>query len=259
MRGGAGGGRDSEEAATAAAAAARASGGRSSDRWRGRCSVCARDERSACAERVKARASGGGCEKLVRLGRDDGLRAVHLQQPLVLLLLLEEILEGSWRRHRAAGTLRGTGISRRPLDEPCENSVPSGPPEGSAAPGGSLRARDGRGSSEDHEGAGDPGEVGGDPLEVFYRILEGGKKRGVRGPATRSAFWGCRACKAARDEAAKKARETRRRNGERRDWDDWKHEDSAPPQAYSRGGKETGNEGPRHEKCVLGMQSVQGG
>ena len=40
-----------------------------------------------------------------------------------------------------------------------------------------------------------------------------------------------RACKAARDEAAKKARETRRRNGERRDWDDWKHEDSAPPQA----------------------------
>ena len=23
---------------------------------------------------------------------------------------------------------------------------------------------------------------------------------------------------------------------------------------YSRGGKETGNEGPRHEKCVLGMQ-----
>ena len=53
----------------------------------------------------------------------------------------------------------------------------------------------------------------------------------MRGPATRSAFWGCRACKAARDEAAKKARETRRRNGERRDWDDWKHEDSAPPQA----------------------------
>ena len=33
------------------------------------------------------------------------------------------------------------------------------------------------------------------------RILEGEKKRGVRGPATRSAFWGCRACKAARDEA----------------------------------------------------------
>ena len=55
----------------------------------------------------------------------------------------------------------------------------------------------------------------------------------MRGPATRSAFWGCRACKAARDEAAEKARETRsrRRNGERRDWDDWKHEDSAPPQA----------------------------
>ena len=51
-------------------------------------------------------------------------------------------------------------------------------------------------------------------------ILEGEKKRGVRGPATRSAFWGCRACKAARDEAAKKAREARRRNGERRDWDD---------------------------------------
>ena len=38
------------------------------------------------------------------------------------------------------------------------------------------------------------------------RILEGGKKRGMRGPATRSAFWGCRACKAARDEAAKEAR-----------------------------------------------------
>ena len=65
------------------------------------------------------------------------------------------------------------------------------------------------------------------------RILEGEKKRGVRGPATRSAFWGCRACKAARDEAAKKARETRRRNGERRDWDDWKHEDSAPPHQAS--------------------------
>ena len=31
------------------------------------------------------------------------------------------------------------------------------------------------------------------------RILEGEKKRGMRGPATRSAFWGCRACKAARD------------------------------------------------------------
>ena len=31
------------------------------------------------------------------------------------------------------------------------------------------------------------------------------------------------------------------------------------PQAHSRGGKETGNEGPRHEECVLGMQSVQGG
>ena len=31
------------------------------------------------------------------------------------------------------------------------------------------------------------------------------------------------------------------------------------PQAYSRGGKEAGNEGPRHEKCVLGMQSVQSG
>ena len=27
----------------------------------------------------------------------------------------------------------------------------------------------------------------------------------------------------------------------------------------SRGAKETGNEGPRHEECVLGMQSVQGG
>ena len=27
----------------------------------------------------------------------------------------------------------------------------------------------------------------------------------------------------------------------------------------SRGAKETGNEGPRHEKCVLGMQSVQSG
>ena len=168
MRGGAGGGRDSEEAATAAAAAARVSGGRSSDRARGRCSVCARDE--ICLRRARqGKGKRGGCEKLVRLGRDDGLRAVHLQQPLVLLLLLEEILEGSWRRHCAAGTLRGTGISRRPLDEPCENSVPSGPPEGSAAPGGSLRARDGRGSSEDHEGAGDPGEVGGDPLEVFYR------------------------------------------------------------------------------------------
>ena len=63
------------------------------------------------------------------------------------------------------------------------------------------------------------------------RILEGEKKRGVRGPATRSAFWGCRACKTARDEAAKQAREARRRNGERRDWDDWKHEDSAPPKA----------------------------
>ena len=53
----------------------------------------------------------------------------------------------------------------------------------------------------------------------------------MRGPATRSAFWGCRACKAARDEAAKKAREARRRNGEQIDWDDWKQEDSEPPQA----------------------------
>ena len=50
------------------------------------------------------------------------------------------------------------------------------------------------------------------------RILEGEKKRGMRGPATRSAFWGCRACKAARDEAAKEAREARRRLGELRDW-----------------------------------------
>ena len=41
------------------------------------------------------------------------------------------------------------------------------------------------------------------------RILEGEKKRGMRGPATRSAFWGCRACKAARDEATKEAREAR--------------------------------------------------
>ena len=63
------------------------------------------------------------------------------------------------------------------------------------------------------------------------RILEGEKKRGMRGPATRSAFWGCRACKAARDEATKEAREARRRRGERRDWDDWKQEDSEPPQA----------------------------
>ena len=31
-------------------------------------------------------------------------------------------------------------------------------------------------------------------------------------------------------------------------------------QAYFRGGKEAGNdEGPSHEKCVLGMQSVQSG
>ena len=63
------------------------------------------------------------------------------------------------------------------------------------------------------------------------RILEGGKKRGMRGPATRSAFWGCRACKAARDEATKEAREARRRRGELKDWDDWKQEDSEPPQA----------------------------
>ena len=56
------------------------------------------------------------------------------------------------------------------------------------------------------------------------RILEGEKKRGMRGPATSSAFWGCRACKAARDEAAKEAREARRRYGERRDWDDWTQE-----------------------------------
>ena len=63
------------------------------------------------------------------------------------------------------------------------------------------------------------------------RILEGEKKRGMRGPATRSAFWGCRACKAARDEATKEAREARRRRGELTDWDDWKQEDSEPPQA----------------------------
>ena len=42
---------------------------------------------------------------------------------------------------------------------------------------------------------------------------------------------GCRACKAARDEATKEAREARRRIGERRDWDDWTQEDSEPPQA----------------------------
>ena len=53
----------------------------------------------------------------------------------------------------------------------------------------------------------------------------------MRGPATRSAFWGCRACKAARDEATKEAREARRRRGELKDWDDWKQEDSEPPQA----------------------------
>jgi len=53
----------------------------------------------------------------------------------------------------------------------------------------------------------------------------------MRGPATRSAFWGCRACKAARDEATKEVREARRRIGERRDWDDWTREDSEPPQA----------------------------
>jgi len=63
------------------------------------------------------------------------------------------------------------------------------------------------------------------------RILEEEKKRGMRGPATRSAFWGCRACKAARDEATKEAREARRRRGELGDWDDWKQEDSEPPQA----------------------------
>ena len=35
-----------------------------------------------------------------------------------------------------------------------------------------------------------------------------------------------------RDEAAKEAREARRRNGDkRRDWDDWTQEDSEPPQA----------------------------
>merc|ERR1712086_186469 len=47
----------------------------------------------------------------------------------------------------------------------------------------------------------------------------------------RSTFWGCRACKAARDEAAKEAREARMRIGKLRDWDDWKQEDSEPPQA----------------------------
>jgi len=40
-----------------------------------------------------------------------------------------------------------------------------------------------------------------------------------------------RARRLARDEAAKEAREARRRIGERRDWDDWKQEDSEPPQA----------------------------
>ena len=30
-------------------------------------------------------------------------------------------------------------------------------------------------------------------------------------------------------------------------------------QAHTRGGKETGSERPRHEKCVLGMQGMQGG
>ena len=39
------------------------------------------------------------------------------------------------------------------------------------------------------------------------------------------------ACKTARDEATKEAREARRRRGELKDWDDWKQEDSEPPQA----------------------------
>ena len=43
--------------------------------------------------------------------------------------------------------------------------------------------------------------------------------------------WSWRACKAARDEAAKEEREARRRIGELQDWDDWKQEDSEPPQA----------------------------
>jgi len=45
------------------------------------------------------------------------------------------------------------------------------------------------------------------------------------GDAERARRLGCR------DEAAKKAREARRRNGEQIDWDDWKQEDSEPPQA----------------------------
>ena len=53
----------------------------------------------------------------------------------------------------------------------------------------------------------------------------GGKETGNERPRhDGSAFWGCRACKAARDEATKEAREARRRYGERRDWDDWTQE-----------------------------------
>ena len=57
--------------------------------------------------------------------------------------------------------------------------------------------------------------------------------RALRGPA-RIAFWGCRACKAARDEATKEAREARRGDTENEEIGTTGHrrqEDREPPQA----------------------------
>ena len=75
--------------------------------------------------------------------------------------------------------------------------------------------KDRRGSQcDDQDDLGGQGETtgrGATRCTHHRRILEGEKKRGMRGPATRSAFWGCRACKAAMGEAAKEEREARRR------------------------------------------------
>ena len=70
-RGGGGGG-----GGGGSARAARATGGRSSDRWRGRCSVCARDARSAPLHRARVRTRGmrGGAGRVAAAASSRALR-----------------------------------------------------------------------------------------------------------------------------------------------------------------------------------------
>ena len=73
----------------------------------------------------------------------------------------------------------------------------------------------------------------------------GGKQTGNEGPRHEKCVLGMQRQRAKRrDEATKEAREARRRLGELRDWDDWKQEDSEPPQAslaHLQSGKCAGN------------------